>query len=144
MIRFNNEGVSFNLKGKNLLKSWISLVIKDYGKLTGEINIIFVSDAFLLEMNKKTLGHNYYTDIITFDFVEESIINGDLFISIDTVAANAQKYKCDFLQELCRVIIHGVLHLTGEDDHTGYQRKKMRAAEDKALKLLNISKITIA
>src|SRR5574344_1019690 len=121
MIRFNNEGVSFNLKGKNLLKSWISLIIKDYGKLTGEINIIFVNDAFLLEMNKKTLGHNYYTDIITFDFVEENIINGDLFISIDTVSANSQKYSCGFLQELCRVIIHGVLHLTGEDDHTAYK-----------------------
>ena len=104
--------------------------------MQGEISIIFCSDSYLLEINKKYLGHDYYTDIITFDYCEQNRISGDLFISVDTVKANAEFYNVAFHDELHRVIIHGVLHLLKEDDMTPTQQQQMRVAEERALAIL--------
>lgn len=136
MVRFFTQDTSFNIKDKLLLKKWIKNVIAAYNSVQGEISIIFCSDSYLLEINRKYLGHDYYTDIITFDYCEQNRISGDLFISVDTVRANAEFYNADFSEELHRVIIHGVLHLLKEDDTTPSLQQRMRAAEEKALALL--------
>ncbi len=133
MIRYFQEQTSFSLKSKLVVKKWIKSVIEQYGKRVGDINFIFCSDPYLLEINKQFLGHDYYTDIITFDYCDGKIVAGDIYISIDTVEANAVEYSQTFENELHRVIIHGVLHLLGEDDHSEEDIKSMRAAEDKAL-----------
>ena len=91
MVRFFTQDTSFNIKDKLLLKKWIKNVIAAYNSVQGEISIIFCSDSYLLEINRKYLGHDYYTDIITFDYCEQNRISGDLFISVDTVRANAWK-----------------------------------------------------
>ncbi len=133
MIRYFQEQTTFNLKSKLVVKKWIKSVIEQYGKRVGDINFIFCSDPYLLEINKQFLGHDYYTDIITFDYCQGKVVSGDIYISIDTVEANAVEYNQTFENELHRVIIHGVLHLLGEDDHSEEDIKSMRAAEDKAL-----------
>lgn len=143
MIRFFQQDTSFDLSGKLIVKRWIKSVITSYSRKVGEINVIFCSDPYILEMNNRYLGHNYYTDIITFDTAEDfedevvpsdkGKISGDLFISVDTVMANSREYEQEFDTELHRVIIHGVLHLLGEDDHTPEEIASMRAAENKAL-----------
>ncbi len=135
MIRFYTEDIKFNLPDKQLVKKWLQNAALAEGKKTGEISIIFCSDTYLLQINGQYLGHNYYTDIITFDYTEEEVINGDLFISVDTVRANAQEYGQSFEQELRRVMVHGMLHLCGYEDATPGQQKAMRAAEDKNLAL---------
>lgn len=136
MVRFFSQEISFNISSRLLLKKWIKFTVSSYKSKVGEINIIFCSDSYLLKINKEYLGHDYYTDIITFDYCEGEKISGDLFISIDSVRENASIYGCTFEEELHRVMIHGILHLLKEDDHTGEQRKKMREAEDLALKKL--------
>ena len=141
MIQFFVERVKFSLVGKRLLKKWIAQTIDARDKECGEINVIFVSDSYILQLNQKTLGHNFYTDIITFDYTEGHIVNGDLYISADTVFANSIEYKQTYEMEICRVIIHGILHMTGEDDLTLVQQKKMRAAENAALKKLSVESI---
>lgn len=108
------------------------------GMVPGEVTIIMVSDDALLQINRESLGHDYMTDIITFDYSQDNIVSGDLFISLDTVLANSksypQPYGPGFECELCRVMAHGLLHMSGEDDRTQAQRRSMRAAEDEALK----------
>lgn len=134
MILFtNDDSVSFNLKNKRLIKSWIKDIIQQYKKELGDINYIFCSDEKILDINKEFLKHDYYTDIISFDYCEETKINGDIFISIDTVKSNSIKYKTEFVEELHRVIIHGVLHFLGFKDKTKADAEKMREAENKAL-----------
>lgn len=139
-MNFINEDVRFNLVGKSIIKRWLTGVLKRRGYILGELNIIFCSDEHLLQININSLGHNYLTDIITFDYTEEHIVSGDLFISLDTVLANSksyrQLYKPHFEAELCRVMVHGVLHLSGEDDLTPSQQRRMRHAENEALSLL--------
>ena len=103
----------------------------------GNINIIFCSDNYILDVNVKYLGHDYFTDIITFDYCEKNILSGDLFISIDTVRDNAEFYKTEFQDELNRVIVHGLLHLIGYDDHTPEEQKIMREKEIYYLELRN-------
>lgn len=138
MILFtNDDSVSFNLKNKRLIKSWIKDIIQLNKKELGDINYIFCSDEKILEINKEFLKHDYYTDIISFDYCEETKINGDIFISIDTVKSNSIKYKTEFTEELHRVIIHGVLHFLGFKDKTKTDAEKMREAENKALIRLN-------
>jgi probable rRNA maturation factor len=138
MILFtNDDSVSFNLKNKRLIKSWIKDIIQLNKKEVGDINYIFCSDEKILEINKEFLKHDYYTDIISFDYCEENKINGDIFISIDTVKSNSIKYKTEFVEELHRVIIHGVLHFLGFKDKTKADAEKMREAENKALIRLN-------
>ena len=138
MILFtNDDSVSFNLKNKRLIKSWIKDIIQLNKKEVGDINYIFCSDEKILEINKEFLKHDYYTDIISFDYCEENKINGDIFISIDTVKSNSIKYKTEFVEELHRVIIHGVLHFLGFKDKNKADAEKMREAENKALNRLN-------
>ena len=113
--------------------AWIKRVAESYGKKCGDIAYIFCNDEKILEVNKEYLQHDYYTDIITFDYCEEDTLNGDLFISLDTVRTNAEMLGVEYAQELHRVIIHGILHLCGIDDKGEGEREIMEAAEDKAL-----------
>lgn len=136
MIFFYDEDVVTNLKQKRLLKSWIKNVANSYAFLVGDISYIFCSDSYILDVNRKYLNHDYYTDIITFDYSEGQKISGDLFISVETVKSNSQLYKTNFIDEFHRVIIHGILHLCGLKDKCPEDEKKMREAEDSALFLL--------
>ena len=113
--------------------AWLKRVAESYGKKCGDIAYIFCNDEKILEVNKEYLQHDYYTDIITFDYCEEDTLNGDLFISLDTVRTNAEMLGVEYAQELHRVIIHGILHLCGIDDKGEGEREIMEAAEDKAL-----------
>ena len=130
MIRYFTEDIDFAFKGKSVHSAWLKAVSEEEGRRLGQISVIFCSDPYLLEINRKYLGHDYYTDIITFDYSEGDTISGDLFISVDTVRSNAEYYSADFKDELDRVIVHGVLHLIGYDDHTDEQSAEMRAKEN--------------
>lgn len=131
-INFFNEDINIPDLNFKALKKWIHQVITGYSKETGDLNYIFCSDEYLLLMNKEYLQHDYYTDIITFNYCVENIISGDIFISLDRVNENADKFDSQST-EIYRVIIHGVLHLIGFDDHTDEDRIQMRNAEDNAL-----------
>jgi len=115
------------------LKRWITKVTGLHNKKTGDIAFIFCTDDYLLEINQKYLNHNTYTDIITFDYTEGNILNGDIFISIDRVKDNANKFGLPFELELKRVIIHGILHLCGLNDKTESEIAIMRKEEDVAV-----------
>ena len=130
MVRYFNEDINFVLKQKRLNSKWLSLIAGSELKRLANINIIFCSDNYILDVNIKYLGHDYFTDIITFDYCEGKRISGDLFISIDSVRENAQLYGCSFETELDRVMAHGVLHLLGYDDHSAEQQVIMRQKED--------------
>ena len=106
-----------------------------YGKKVGEVGYLFCDDEHILEVNNEYLGHDYYTDIITFDYCEDDVLNGDLVISLDTVRTNAELFHKDYDEELHRVIIHGILHLCGQNDKGPGEREQMEAAENKALAL---------
>ena len=136
MIRFFNKDIKFNLKDKLPLKRWIKSTVEAHGCRVGDINIILCNDPSILEINQQFLGHDYYTDIITFDYSEEDTINGELYISVDTVLENSKEYGEEFQVELHRVIIHGMLHLCGLDDRCDEDIKEMRAAENAALENL--------
>ena len=112
---------------------WIRAVAAEYGSSVGNINYIFCSDERELEVNRQFLGHDYYTDIITFDYSTSGTLNGDIFISLDTVQSNAEMVGTTFEQELRRILIHGVLHLTGQGDKTPETKAEMTAKEEKAL-----------
>jgi probable rRNA maturation factor len=135
-ISFRLQDVKFTLKDKQVLRNWVALVASNEEFSIAPINYVFCSDGHLLEMNKQFLNHNYFTDIITFDYTEGKRLSGDIFISIDRVADNAKTYKSTFECELHRVMIHGVLHLMGYKDKTPADEKKMRQKENAALKLL--------
>ncbi len=136
MIIYEAQGVKFpNIKRRETT-SWIRKVAASYGKKIGEIGYMFVNDDKILQMNKKYLGHDYYTDVITFDYSEGKILNGDIAISVDTVFTNADKYGHSYDEELHRVIIHGILHLCGINDKGPGEREMMEAAEDRALLML--------
>lgn len=138
MIRFYQKETKFNLQYKAIVKKWIKGIVEASGKRVGDINIIFCDDESLLEINKQFLNHNYYTDIITFDYCEGVTISGELYISVDTVEANAKEYDVSFRDEMHRVIIHGILHLIGFDDHSEQQTAQMREQEDLALDQLSL------
>ena len=114
---------------------WLSKVCKKHDDSMGDINLIFCSDDYLLEINKSHLNHDYYTDIITFDYTKETI-SGDLFISVDRVKDNANNLNVRFANELNRVVVHGVLHLLGFKDKTLNEANNMRKQENEALKLI--------
>ena len=116
-----------------MLKSWIAKVADSYGLKTGDLAYVFCSDDRILEVNKEFLQHDYYTDIITFDYCEGDTISGDMYISVDTVRSNSELFSTSFINEMHRVIIHGVLHLCGLKDKAPDDEKKMREAEAKAL-----------
>lgn len=135
-ITFQAEGVHFPNIKKQELSNWISSVIEKYRKKTGEISYLFCDDEKMLEANRDFLQHDFYTDIITFDYSEEETISGDILISLDTVMTNSNTYGTTFEEELHRVIIHGILHLCGLSDLTPEEEKVMRDAENDALKML--------
>ena len=137
MISYHTQDIKFSFKGKRLHTKWISSVVQEEGYHLGDLAFIFCSDAYLLDMNKAYLAHDYYTDIITFDYTEGSKISGDLFISVDTVKANAQTYSVAFLHELRRVLVHGVLHLLGYNDSNPAEVQIMREKEDYYLSKLS-------
>ncbi len=137
MVSYFLQDIDFVFKHKRLNNSWLKLVAESEIKKLGNINIIFCSDNYILDVNVKYLGHDYFTDIITFDYCEKDILSGDLFISIDTVRDNAEFYKTEFNDELNRVIVHGLLHLIGYDDHTPEEQKIMREKENYYLELRN-------
>jgi rRNA maturation RNase YbeY len=114
---------------------WLNAAVESKNKIAGDMAFIFCSDAYLLSMNKLYLNHDYFTDIITFDYSDGNIVSGDLFISIDTVYDNAKKFGVTFEQELLRVVIHGVLHLLGFNDKSDEEQKIMRENEDSYLKI---------
>ena len=116
--------------------AWIKAVAATYGKKVGEVAYIFCNDEKILEVNRQFLQHDYYTDIITFDYTEGDVISGDIFISLDTVQSNALEQHTNYNEELHRVIIHGILHLCGINDKGPGERELMEAAENKALALL--------
>ena len=135
MITFNAEGIKMPKIKKREVTAWIKAVAASYGRKVGEIGYLFVDDEKILEVNNEYLGHNYYTDIITFDYDEGDVINGDMVISLDTVRTNAEQFGKEYDEELYRVIIHGILHLCGIDDKGPGEREIMEAAENKALEM---------
>lgn len=130
-ITFNSEDTKFNITGhKREVASWMRMAAQEEGFRVGDVNVIFCSDPYLLEINRQYLHHDYYTDIITFDYCGDCVLSGDLFISVDTVLGNADEYKVMFHVELLRVIIHGVMHLAGYKDKTDADAAKMREREN--------------
>ena len=117
--------------------AWIKAVAASYGRKVGEIGYLFVDDEKILEVNREYLGHDYYTDVITFDYDEDETVRGDIVISLDTVRSNAQLFGKTYEEELYRVIIHGILHLCGINDKGPGEREIMEAAENKALAMRN-------
>lgn len=137
MIRFISDGIDMPQLNEQLLNRWITIVAADYDKRIGLINFIFCNDDKIIAVNRNFLGHDYYTDVITFDYSCFPIISGDIFISVDTVKSNAQNVGVDYNDELLRIIIHGVLHLTGQADKTPATKAEMTQKENLALTKLS-------
>jgi rRNA maturation RNase YbeY len=133
MITYSTENVSMPKIRKRDTTAWIRRVAATYGRKIGEVGYLFCDDEKILEVNREYLQHDYYTDIITFDYNEGKQINGDLVISLDTVRSNAELFKKPYEEELYRVIIHGILHLCGINDKGPGEREIMEAAENAAL-----------
>lgn len=129
-ITYTNEQTDYTLRGKQAITRWINSAIAEEGFKSGAIAVVLCSDDYLLEVNRRYLNHDYYTDIITFDYTENGRLSGDLMISIDTVRANAETYNVMFHVELFRVIIHGIMHLSGYKDKTDEEAEKMREREN--------------
>ncbi len=130
MITFHVENISFKLSNRRRLKAWIKQVVTDEAKVLGDVNYIFCSDDYLFSINKTYLNHDYFTDVITFDYSEQLAISGDIFISVDTVRTNAIEYNVSFEDELYRVMVHGILHLCGYKDSSKSESTVMRERED--------------
>lgn len=137
MITYNSENVKMPPIRRRIVSQWIKAVAATYHRQVGEIGYLFVDDEKILEVNREYLSHDYYTDIITFDYCEGSRLNGDLVISLDTVRSNAELFGRAYDEELHRVIIHGVLHLCGINDKGPGEREIMEAAENQALQVLS-------
>lgn len=135
MVRYYCEDVKFLFKNKIANNRWLKMVAGSEIKTLGDISIIFCSDNYILDVNIRYLHHDYFTDVITFDYCEGNKLSGDLFISIDSVRENSIEFGTEFDEELHRVIVHGLLHLIGYDDHTPEDQKIMRAKEDYYLSL---------
>jgi rRNA maturation RNase YbeY len=135
-ILYQAEEVKLPPMKRRKITNWIKTVADSYRKKTGDIAFIFCSDEKILEVNNQYLQHDYYTDIITFDYSEGDVISGDIFISTDTVKSNADQFGNDYNTELNRIIIHGILHLCGINDKAPGEREHMTECENKALSLL--------
>lgn len=135
-VSFHSEGISFILNNKRKINSWVLECVSLHNKSCGDINVIFCDDEYLLSVNNTYLNHDYYTDIITFDYSHKDLIAGDLFISITRVKENASELNIEFITELYRVIVHGVLHLLGYKDKTKLEKEKMRDKEDEMILLM--------
>ena len=135
MITYSAENVHMPAIRRRDTSAWIRRVADSYGKRIGEVGYLFCDDEHILQVNREYLGHDYYTDIITFDYCEGNVLNGDLVISLDTVRSNAELFGKQYDEELHRVIIHGILHLCGINDKGPGERELMEAAENRALAL---------
>ena len=133
MISYQTINVKMPAIKRRANSAWIKAVAASYGKKVGEVAYIFCDDEKILEVNRQYLNHDYYTDIITFDYCTDHIVSGDLFISLDTVRSNAELFAKPYDEELHRVVIHGILHLCGINDKGPGEREIMEAAENKAL-----------
>ena len=136
MLTYTTDSIEMPALDERKVTRWIKAVAADYGFSVGNINYIFCSDERELEVNRQFLGHDYYTDIITFDYTAGQTLNGDIFISLDTVRSNAEQLGIDFEDELRRILIHGVLHLTGQGDKTPETKAQMTRKENLALEKL--------
>lgn len=136
MITYNTINVEMPNIVEAEVSAWVKSTAATYNKIVGDINYIFVDDETMLDINRRFIGHDYYTDHIGFDYSEDGALSGDIYISLDTVKTNAEKFGATFDEELRRVIIHGLLHLCGLLDKTDEERQQMQKAEDKALKAL--------
>lgn len=134
-LSFHSEHILFNLPQEEKHASWILACIHSHRKSSGDISFIFTSNAHLLRMNKEYLNHNYFTDVITFDYTEGDVVSGDVFISIDQVRENALSYGVPEEDELRRVMVHGILHLVGFNDTSKEEKDTMRELENEALNL---------
>lgn len=132
-----DEGLEIPKIKRRIVKQWIKQIISDHGKKTGNIVYRFCNDETILKYNNEFLSHDYYTDIITFDYCDEKMVNGDMLISVDTVRSNSEMLGIHYLEELYRVMIHGVLHLIGFGDKSEKEEKKMRQKENESLELLH-------
>jgi probable rRNA maturation factor len=133
MIQYIAEDIQLPALQKQKINRWIKDVAAGYDRKTGDIAYIFCTDERILEVNKHYLDHDYYTDIITFDYSEGNIISGDIFISLDTVKSNSEEFGVSFEKELFRILIHGILHLCGQDDKTPELRAEMTLKENLAI-----------
>ena len=138
MIQYIAENVKMPALQKQRITRRIKEIADGYGKKTGDIAYVFCDDQKILELNNQYLEHDYYTDIITFDYTTGNTISGDIFISLDTVKSNADEYGADFETELHRILIHGILHLCGNDDKSPELRADMTNKENKALGQLKL------
>jgi probable rRNA maturation factor len=129
-IQFFQEYISEININKKLIKQYLIQLIKEHGRKAGTISIIFCSDEYLLKINKQYLNHDFFTDVITFDYCENEIISGDIFISIDRISENSEKFQQSFNRELLRVLFHGILHLVGYNDKTREEKKIMKEMEN--------------
>jgi len=136
MITYNTINVEMPNIVEAEVSAWVKSTAATYNKVVGDINYIFVDDETMLDINRRFIGHDYYTDHIGFDYSEDDALSGDIYISLDTIKTNAEKFGATFDEELRRVIIHGLLHLCGLRDKTDEERQQMQNAEDKALNAL--------
>ena len=140
MVRYYNDQTNFRLRDKRKIASWLKAVAQEEGYALGDVTYIFCSSEVHRKMNIDFIGHDYFTDVITFDYSDlkgEGIVSGDIFIDVDTVKDNARIYGATFTSEMHRIIVHGVLHLCGQKDKTPRAEKQMHRKEDKYLKLLS-------
>jgi len=135
MVNFSCQNVELPTFINTTLSDWIEQVIRSHGSILGDLNYLFCDDSHILEVNRTYLQHDYFTDIITFDYCLNKVISGDLVISLDTVKSNSDLFQTSFEQETLRVIIHGVLHLLGFNDHSVDEKQQMRELESKALSI---------
>lgn len=137
MIDFEVQGVELPNLDYDKVRDWLHDVAADYGFAIGALHYIFCNDDRILEVNRQFLQHDYYTDVITFDYTKDYVLSGDIFISLDTVCDNAKIAKVDIANELCRIIVHGLLHLTGQGDKTPKTKREMTRKENLALRKLS-------
>jgi rRNA maturation RNase YbeY len=138
MIHFINEQIEMPDIDFRKVEQWIKAIAAQYGFSVGELNYIFCDDEKILAVNREFLQHDYYTDVITFDYTTRTRVNGDIYISLDTVASNAEQVGATFSRELHRIIIHGLLHLTGQADKTPETKAQMTIKEEDALAKISI------
>lgn len=138
MITFSSDNIPMPSLDYPQVERWIRVVAAQYGYAVGDLNYIFCNDEKILSVNREFLQHDYYTDVITFDYTTRTRVNGDIYISLDTVASNAEQVGAPFLHELHRIIIHGLLHLTGQADKTPETKAQMTAKEESALRHLHL------
>ncbi len=135
MVSFYTENVKMPAVSQAKVRKWVGLVAQSYGRKVKALNYIFCNDDRIIEVNRQFLGHDYYTDIITFDYSGSGFVMGDMYISLDTVLTNSEQFRTGYDRELLRVIIHGVLHLCGINDKGRGERAVMEAAENRALEI---------